>query len=540
MPDLGNAYVNIVPKAENISTNIEKVLAGGNPGAEKAGTGIGKRLLGAVAKLGIGAAVGSMLKQSFEAGGKLQQSFGGLETIYGDAAESAKAYAREAAAAGISANTYAEQAVSMGAALKAAFGGDTAAAAEAANTAIMDMADNAAKMGTPIESLQSAYQGFAKQNYTMLDNLKLGYGGTKQEMERLLADAEAFSGVKYDINNLGDVYSAIHVIQGELGLTGVAAEEAKTTLSGSAGAMKASWENLMGAMTTGEGFEQAMEGLTESVGNFASNVLSMLGNLAPKLPDLILGLADVVIANAPAFIAAGAELIVKLAAGLVERIPDIAAKVPEIWQSFKSAFSAIDWKSLGNNLINKIGDGINAMRTSLKTKFKTALTNAKSALSEIDWKGLGDDIIKGIINGLTGGAGSLYRKVRDIIKKALTSGQEEAETGSPSKLFARELGRWIPAGVAMGAEENMASLDRVMRGMIDGSVTSASQYASVAPAAAQEDDADRIIDALQRLRLGVVVELKGDAGAFLKVVNTENFTRTTATGYNRLAAAPAR
>ena len=527
MPDLGNAYVNIVPKAENISTNIEKVLAGGNPGAEKAGTGIGKKLLGAVAKLGIGAAVGSMLKQSFEAGGKLQQSFGGLETIYGDAAEAAKDYAREASAAGISANTYAEQAVSMGAALKAAFGGDTAAAADAANTAIMDMADNAAKMGTPIESLQSAYQGFAKQNYTMLDNLKLGYGGTKQEMERLLADAEKITGVKYDINNLGDVYSAIHVIQGELGLTGVAAE-------------KASWENLMGAMTTGEGFEQAMEGLTESVGNFASNVLSMLGNLAPKLPDLILGLADVVIANAPAFIAAGAELIVKLAAGLVERIPDIAAKVPEIWQSFKSAFSAIDWKSLGNDLINKIGDGINAMKAALKTKFKTALTNAKGALSEIDWKSLGSDIINGIINGLTGGAGSLYRKVRDIIKKALTSGQDEAETGSPSRLFARELGRWIPAGVAMGAEENMAPLDKVMRGMIDGSVTTAGRYASVAPAPEREDDADRIIDALQRLRLGVVVELKGDAGAFLRVVNTENFTRTTATGYNRLAAAPAR
>lgn len=171
MPDLGNAYVNIVPKAPGIEGKVEDLLGGGSGGAERAGTSLGKKLIGGLAAAGVGAALTNTVKSAFEAGGALEQSFGGLDTIYEDASAAAKNYAMQAAQAGISANDYAEQAVSFGASLKQAFGGDTAAAAEAANTAIMDMADNAAKMGTPLENLTTAYQGFAKQNYTMLDNL---------------------------------------------------------------------------------------------------------------------------------------------------------------------------------------------------------------------------------------------------------------------------------------------------------------------------------------------------------------------------------
>ena len=171
MPDLGNAYVNIVPRAPDIQNKVEDLLNGGSGGAEKAGASLGKRLLGGIAKLGIGAAIGKTIKDAFEAGGNLQQSFGGLETIYGDAADQAKEFAMQAASAGISANSYAEQAVSFGASLRAAYGGDTTQAMEAANSAILDMADNAAKMGTPLESIQAAYQGFARGQYTLLDNL---------------------------------------------------------------------------------------------------------------------------------------------------------------------------------------------------------------------------------------------------------------------------------------------------------------------------------------------------------------------------------
>lgn len=176
---LGQAYVQIVPKAEGITGKIENLIApgakaGGEKGGKEGGASLVAGLKGALAKLAIGATIGAGIKTALDEGAKLQQSYGGLDTLYGDAAEAAKAYATEAAKAGISANDYAEQAVSFGAGLKQAFGGDAAKAAEAANTAILDMADNAAKMGTPLESIQNAYQGFAKGNYTMLDNLKLG------------------------------------------------------------------------------------------------------------------------------------------------------------------------------------------------------------------------------------------------------------------------------------------------------------------------------------------------------------------------------
>jgi len=169
---LGKAYVQIVPKAEGISGEIENLLGdGASKGGESAGKSMGGAMIGALKKVVVAAGIGKLVTDTLNAGGALQQSFGGLETLYGDAAEYAKEYAYMAASAGISANDYAEQAVSFGAALKSAFGGDTEKAVEAANTAIMDMTDNAAKMGTPIESIQNAYSGFAKQNYTMLDNL---------------------------------------------------------------------------------------------------------------------------------------------------------------------------------------------------------------------------------------------------------------------------------------------------------------------------------------------------------------------------------
>ena len=493
MATLGNAYVNIVPKAPGIEGKIEDILNGGGGGAEKAGGGLGKKLLGGIAKLGIGAAIGKTIKDSFEAGGALQQSFGGLDTIYGDASATMKNFAADAAAAGISMNDYAEQAVSFGASLKQAFEGDTAAAAQAANTAILDMADNAAKMGTPLESIQSAYQGFAKQNYTMLDNLKLGYGGTKSEMERLLADAQAFSGVEYDIDNLGDVYNAIHVIQEQLGLTGVAAGEASTTLTGSMGAVKASWENVMAALTTGEGLDAAMANLTTSVGNFANNILTMLSALGPQLPSLILGLADVIVANAPQFIASGIELIAQLAVGLLNGIPDLIAKIPEIFESVKAAFAGVDWLSIGKA------------------------------------------IIQGIINGIVAAGTALFNALKNLASQALNKAKEALGIGSPSKLFRDEVGRWIPAGVALGVEDYMSPLDRAMQGMADGSLAAAQGDITPAVSPAQQNntiDYDRLAAAINNRP----IVIQGDTSKIFKVVQKTNSVRTKATNWNALAA----
>ena len=408
-------------------------------------------------------AVGKIVKDAFEAGGNLEQSFGGLDTIYGEASAAAKDYAMQAAQAGISANNYAEQAVSFGASLKQAFGGDTAAAADAANTAIMDMADNAAKMGTPLENLQNAYQGFAKQNYTMLDNLKLGYGGTKTEMERLLADAEklpAAMGRSFDINNLGDVYEAIHLIQGELGLTGVAANEAKTTLTGSMNAVKASWENVMAALTTGEGLDTAMANLTESVSNFADNVLRMLSEMGPQLPGLILGLADVVVANAPSFLASGVELITQLAVGLIQGIPGLLSRLPEIFDAIFDAFGSIDWMQLGH------------------------------------------DIVMGIIDGVWSMVGALWETMKNLGRRALQAARDELHVGSPSRVFADEVGRWIPAGLAEGIDDNLSPVDASVRRMSQASLASLrpASGADAGGGAVGPGMMDQLIEALRSMK----------------------------------------
>ena len=191
-------------------------------------------------------AVAALTKSAVESYADYEQLVGGVETLFKDSAGIVQEYAANAfQTAGLSANDYMETVTGFSASLLQSVGGDTEEAARIADQAITDMADNANKMGSSIESIQNAYQGFAKQNYTMLDNLKLGYGGTKQEMERLLADAEKLSGVHYDISNLNDVYEAIHVVQGELGITGTTAEEASTTIQGSAAAMKAAWQNML-------------------------------------------------------------------------------------------------------------------------------------------------------------------------------------------------------------------------------------------------------------------------------------------------------
>ncbi|MBR3272590.1 MAG: hypothetical protein IKF98_01610 [Clostridia bacterium] len=468
MADLGTAYVNIVPKAPGIESNVEQLLSGGQAGAEKAGAGWGKKILGGLAAAGIGTAAVNLVKDAFEAGGALQQSFGGLDTIYEEASAAAKEYAINAAQAGISANDYAEQAVSFGAALKAAFGGDTAAAAAAANTAIMDMADNAAKMGTPLESLQNAYQGFAKGNFTMLDNLKLGYGGTQAEMERLLADAEKISGVKYDLTNLGDLYSAIHVIQGELNLTGVAAGEASSTLTGSMSAVKASWENVMAAMTTGENLETAMNNLSTSVGNFATNVFTMFGTLASQLPTLILGLVDVVIKNAPEFIKSGVEMIVQLGVGLVQAVPDIIAMIPELMQGVWDAITQIDWMSIGINIVN------------------------------------------GIIDGLWDAAGGLWRSMQSLADSAWQSAKDFLGISSPSKVFAQQVGRWIPAGVAVGIDDNVGDVEDAVATMVDpASLQMPANAASFAPSSADtREDLARLLDAVRRIGFDLYLDGK--------------------------------
>lgn len=376
--ELGKAYVQIIPSAKGIGGAISKELGGEAGSAGKsAGLNIAGAIKGAIAAAGIGTA----LKSALEAGGNLQQSFGGLETLYGDAADAAKKYAVEAAQAGISANTYAEQAVSFGAALKSAFSGDTAKAAEAANTAIMDMADNAAKMGTPIENIQTAYQGFAKGQYQLLDNLKLGYGGTKTEMQRLLADASKLSGVEYNIDNLGDVYDAIHVIQQDLGLTGVAAAEASTTFTGSFEAMKAAGENLMASLALGQDLGPSLDALGQTVSAFVfNNLFPMIQNIISSIPGLLGGISDFI----------------------VQAIPSVMQSAVSLVSSIGEAFFTFDWWGLASNIIDALSGAIDSAAGSIMgsdtTVIDTFINNLTNGFPQLLSKGV--DLLLKIVEGI--------------------------------------------------------------------------------------------------------------------------------------------
>lgn len=290
--ELGKAYVQIIPSAKGISGMIQKEMGGEVASAGvSAGESLGSKMMGAVSGVIAAAGIGKAIGASITEGAALQQSLGGVETLFKDSADKVKGFANEAyKTTGLSANAYMENVTGFSASLLQSLGGDTDKAAETANMAMIDMSDNANKMGTSMESIQLAYQGFAKQNYTMLDNLKLGYGGTKQEMQRLLSDAEKLTGVKYDMNNLSDVYSAIHAIQENLDITGTTAREAATTFTGSFESMKAAAQNVLGKLSLGEDIQPALQALMETTSTFLfGNLIPMIGNILKQIPNLILG-----------------------------------------------------------------------------------------------------------------------------------------------------------------------------------------------------------------------------------------------------------
>lgn len=280
--EIAQAYVQLIPSARGITGKIQSIL---NPEAsaagQSAGQSLGSSLVGVMTKVIAAAGIGKAFSAAISEGAALQQSLGGIETLFKGSADKVKGYANEAyKTTGLSANAYMENVTGFSASLLQSLGGDTNKAAETANMAMIDMSDNANKMGTSMESIQMAYQGFAKQNYTMLDNLKLGYGGTKQEMERLLNDAQKLTGVKYDINNLSDVYSAIHAIQENLDITGTTAKEAASTFSGSFESMKAAAQNVLGKLALGENILPSLHALLKTTSTFLfDNFLPMIGNV---------------------------------------------------------------------------------------------------------------------------------------------------------------------------------------------------------------------------------------------------------------------
>lgn len=285
----------VVIKIKGDDSPFQKVLG-------KIGSAVNTAVKASAAAVGAASAgVAALGTACINAYADYEQLVGGVETLFKDSADTIQTYADNAyKTAGLSANEYMETVTSFSASLLQSLDGDTEKAAAAADLAITDMADNANKMGTAMESIQNAYQGFAKQNYTMLDNLKLGYGGTKEEMQRLLADAEKLSGVKYDLSSYADIVEAIHVIQTEMGITGTTAKEASTTIQGSVASMKAAWANLMVGMADDtQNFDMLLSNFIESIGTVADNLLPRIGVVIEGMGKLVAGLAPEIASALP-------------------------------------------------------------------------------------------------------------------------------------------------------------------------------------------------------------------------------------------------
>lgn len=533
MSDLATAYVQIIPTAEGIQGSIGNLLgdeadSAGKSGGKKFGGsfvdfakamiakgkgGMATAALGMAktAAAGIGNAMVSagkafaggvvnMTTQAVSSYAEFEQLVGGVETLFGAGGQTLTQYANsvgksvseiggeyyrlEAAqgkvmanaanayrTAGLSANEYMETVTSFAASLVSSLDGDTFAAAQAADMAITDMADNANKMGTSMESIQNAYQGFAKQNYTMLDNLKLGYGGTKEEMKQLLEDAQKISGIEYDISSYADIVDAIHVIQTEMGITGTTAKEAGSTIQGSLGMLKSSWQNLV------TGLADPNADLGVLIGNMVESAKTMLSNLIPAvtqaltgigsaieqlapiiaeelpglveqvlpslitaatalingvvaaLPTIILVLAEQapmiintivtgLIENLPAIISAAVQLIGALVIGLIQAIPRIVAALPQILAAIVNGLAqgAAQLILVGINLITGLAQGmlnkIGSVTAAVSNIWNAIKTGISAKVSQaLNW---GRDLISNFVSGikqkfsaLTEGIGSI-------------------------------------------------------------------------------------------------------------------------------------
>lgn len=460
--ELGKAYVQIVPSAQGIKSALTEMFDEETDGlGEQTGQSIGQELIGTLKKVIAAAGIGKIISDSINMGGALQQSLGGVETLFKDSADTVKEYAAQAyRTVGLSANDYMEQTTSFAASLLSSVSQDTNAAAQLANMAMVDMADNANKMGTDMQDIQNAYQGFAKQNYTMLDNLKLGYGGTQAEMQRMLNDATKISGVKYDLGNLADMYSAIHIIQQEMDITGTTAKEAATTLTGSFAAMKAAAENVMGNWSTGADLTEPLQALADTAQTFlVDNLLPMIGNVLAGIPEIVyslvpellqtgtellsslaqgftegipeffstalpqlLGFTDQLRDNAASFVDAGLNLITQLLNGLIAGLPDLIAYVPDIIINICGVINDNMPKILaqGVSIIVQLIAGLVQTVPSLLANWKKILEAVLSVISAINWLNIGKTILTGVANGVKSMGTSMLNAFKGGFSSALT------------------------------------------------------------------------------------------------------------------------
>ena len=443
-----------------------------------------------------------------------EQNIGGVETLFKDSADKVLENAQNAyKTSGLSANDYMETVTSFSASLLQSLGGDTEKAANIADMALVDMADNANKFGTDMSSIQNAYQGFAKQNYTMLDNLKLGYGGTKSEMERLLADAQKLTGVKYDINNLSDVYNAIHAIQVNLDVTGTTAKEAETTISGSAASMKSAFDNFLNGSGSPEALASTITvfvgNITNAITKLAPNILNgivtvinqlipqvgqLLINLVPMLwdtlnelltstlnlisenvdplvntvLDLVTSFINFILDNLPRIIEVGLQIVLALATGITDRIDDIIpAVISVILKIVEIIVDNVDLIIEATlKLMIGISKGIVQSIPEILTKIVILTVKIIKALLDLlspsnIWD-VGKQIVKGIWEGISNGFDWFKKKIKGWVGNVMSFIKNLFGIHSPSRVMRDEVGLQIGRGVANGITKSVSDVQNAM------------------------------------------------------------------------------
>ena len=423
-------------------------------------SGVGQALLkgigtfakwGAAAATAAATATAALVKSAVTAYSDYEQLVGGVETLFKDSAgEVQKCAANAYQTAGLSANEYMETVTGFSASLLQSLDGDTKAAAEKANVAITDMSDNANKMGTSMESIQNAYQGFAKQNYTMLDNLKLGYGGTKEEMQRLLEDAEKLSGQKFDLSSYADIVDAIHVVQTEMGITGTTAKEAATTIQGSVNMTKAAWQNLVvGIADDTQDFDVLVNNFVESVTTAGNNILPRVeialkgvGTLVEKLAPIIAKtVPNIVSTTLPSMIKAGTSMIRALLDGLLKAVPEL---IP-------------CFKDIINQLIEVIVDNLPLIIEAAVTIAGAIVSGLVEALPDILDAGI--ELIQSLAQGLTNG-------IPTILSTAITIVSQLASTLIQNVPQIVQTGIQLLLGLANGILQAVPQLLQELPGII--------------------------------------------------------------------------
>ena len=423
---VGEVSLDIVAGKNNISSVVKSSMSECQNTVNKGSSGISGALgkignvAGGIAKgvaVGVGVASTAVIglgKQAVDAYGNYEQLVGGVETLFKENASTVIKNASNAyKTAGMSANAYMETVTSFSASLLQSVGGDTVKASEMADMAITDMSDNANKMGTSMEMIQNAYQGFAKQNYTMLDNLKLGYGGTKSEMERLLADAQAISGIQYDISSYADVVDAIHVIQTEMGITGTTAKEASSTIQGSIASMGSAWQNLLtGLADPTQNLDQLLNNFVDSVITVGDNLIprvsmilesitKLISSLAPKLvaevPNIVSQLLPSIIQGAVSIVNAIVQALPQLIDTIVGMLPQFISGIQQIFTGIIGALPSLMQTLVSQlpTLIPMIIDGIVGMVVTLASSFGDIIQPLIDNLPEII-----TSIVDGLINNL--------------------------------------------------------------------------------------------------------------------------------------------